>query len=198
MGGRRAGPIPISTSPNAITTLSNIEQGRVVDLFSSTYMSYTTNPTIYSLGRRVDGLGPISNSPIITNSIYWKSTQYTTSTLVMGGIMTGMIHISNSPFNINLCSSVSRIRMAGLLSPRSTYINISSVITRGRVPGKTWPTSTISAITWGRVAGMQEFGWYETYVHLCHHQNYKKMMIYQDYLSDGREKGWSDTYIHFS
>ena len=42
MGGRRAGLRPRSTSTNAINILFNIEQGRVVDIFSV----QTTNPRV--------------------------------------------------------------------------------------------------------------------------------------------------------
>ena len=73
MGGIRSGPIPRPTSPNAFNNFSNIEQGIVVYLFSTTYMSYTFTPSIYSLVGRVAGKVPISNYPITTNSISWKS-----------------------------------------------------------------------------------------------------------------------------
>ena len=76
MGGKRDGPIPISTYPNAINTFSNIEKVIVVDLFSPTSVYCTITPTIYFLGGTVDVLGPTSNSPITTNSIYLNSTIY--------------------------------------------------------------------------------------------------------------------------
>ena len=41
-----------------------------------------------------------------------------------------------------------------LLWPRYTSINISSMITRFRVAGNTWPISTTSTIALGRVAGI--------------------------------------------
>ena len=132
--------------------LSNIEQVRVVDLFRHTSISYTVTPTISSSGWRVDGMGPMSNSPITTNSISWKSQQSTTFILVMGGIVAGLRPISTSPFNINFCSQIARGRVDGLLWNTSTSINISSVITRGIVDGQTWPTPTTYAINWGRVA----------------------------------------------
>ena len=83
-----------------------------------------------------------------------KSQQYSTLTLVMGLIVSGMIHVSTYTFNINSCSLINRGRVAGLLWPRSTSINISSTVTRGRVSGKNWPTSTTSTVTWVRVAGL--------------------------------------------
>ena len=43
---------------------------------------------------------------------------------------------------------------------------------------------------------MQKIGWYETYVHFCHHHNYKNLMIYQYHLNCGRDKGFSETYIY--
>ena len=46
MGGRRDGTIPRSTTPNAIHTFYNIEQGTVFDLFSNSSMSCTVTPTI--------------------------------------------------------------------------------------------------------------------------------------------------------
>ena len=79
MGGIRAGLIPISTSHITINTLSNI----VADLLRPTSTSCIITPTIPSLklmynqkytmvtwvmGGIVDGMGPISNSPITTNS----------------------------------------------------------------------------------------------------------------------------------
>ena len=72
----------------------------------------------------------------------------------MGVIVAGLIPISTSPFNINSCSPISRGRVSGLLWPRSTSINMSSVIIRWRVDGQTWPKSTISAVNWGRGAGI--------------------------------------------
>ena len=69
MGGRRAGIIPITYSPDAINSFSDIEQVRVVDILRHTYVSCTITPTISSLGVRVVGLGHISNSPIATNII---------------------------------------------------------------------------------------------------------------------------------
>ena len=69
MVGRRAGPRLRSTSPNSINTFSNIEQVRVVDLFVPTPISCNITPTISSLLGRVDIMGPISKSPITTNSI---------------------------------------------------------------------------------------------------------------------------------
>ena len=71
-GGRRTGPRPRSTSTNTINTLSKIETGRVIYLFGHTFVSCTITPTIYSLGVRVASMGPISNSPITTNSISSK------------------------------------------------------------------------------------------------------------------------------
>ena len=69
MGGRRDGTRPRPTSPNAIKKFYNIEQGRVVNLFSTNSMSCTVTSTTSSLGVIVDGLGPIPNSSITTNSI---------------------------------------------------------------------------------------------------------------------------------
>ena len=57
---------PRPTFPNAINTFSNIEQGRVVDLFRPTSMYCNITPNLLFLGGRVDGLGPISNSLITT------------------------------------------------------------------------------------------------------------------------------------
>ena len=155
MVGRGAGPRPRSISHNAIKTFSNIEQVIVVDLFSPTSMSFTLTPTISSSVGRVAGVEPISNSPITINSISWKSQQYTTFTLVRGWIVAGRRPISTSPFNINSCYPIARVRVAGLLWPRSTYINISSATKRGRVASHTWPTPKTSTITWWSVAGLK-------------------------------------------
>ena len=154
MGSRRDGPRPRSTSTNAITTLSNIEQGQVVDPFGPNYMSYIINPTISSLGEIVSGLGPLSNSLITVNSISWKRQQSTTFALVMGEILAGLRHIVTSHFNTNYFSLIDIERVTVILWPRSTSVNISPTITRGIVARKTWPTSTTSAITRGRVSGI--------------------------------------------
>ena len=98
LGGRRAGPRPISNFPNSVNTFSNIEQEILVDLLIPNSMSYTINPAIYYLGGILAGLWPISNFPITTNSISWKNKQSTTFTLVMGGILAGLRPISTSPF----------------------------------------------------------------------------------------------------
>ena len=77
MVGRRYGLISKSSYIIAINTISNIEQGIVVDLFIPTSTSFTITPTIYSLGGRVAGMGPISNYPTTTtNIISWKIQQY--------------------------------------------------------------------------------------------------------------------------
>ena len=154
MGGIRAGPKPRSTFPVAINTFYNIEQIIVVDLFSTNNMHCNITPTISSYGGKLAGLGTISNSPITTNSISWKSQQSTTFTLVWGVIVIDRIPISTSPFNINYCSPIARGSVAGLLWPRSTSTNISSTIKRIRVAGHNLPTSTTSFITWVRVAGL--------------------------------------------
>ena len=125
MGDKRAGTRLRSTSPNTINNLSNIEQGKVVDIFRPNYMSCNTTPTISSMGVRVTGIGTIYNSPITTNSISWKSQQSTTFNLVMGRLVAGLIHIYISPFNINSCYPIAKVRVAGLLWPRSTSINTS-------------------------------------------------------------------------
>ena len=62
--------------------------------------------------------------------------------------------IYTSTFNINPCFLIVIGKLTVLLWPRSTSINISSVNSRGRVDGQTWPTSMTSTITWGRVAGL--------------------------------------------
>ena len=155
MGGKRDGPRPISTYPNDINTFYNIEQGRVVNLFSPTYMSCTITPTISYSVVRMDGMGPISNSPITTNSISIKRQQYTTLTLVRGLIVAGRRPICTSNFNMNSCSHIARGRVSDILWHISTYINISSAIKIGIVAGRTWPKSTKSAITWGSVTGIK-------------------------------------------
>ena len=73
----------------------------------------------------------------------------------MGGIVAGLRPISNSLFDINYSSPITRGILAGKLWPRSTYINISSAITRGRVSGQTWPMYTTSNSTCVRVAGLK-------------------------------------------
>ena len=153
MGGRRADLIPRSTSTNAINTLYNIEQGRVVYLFRPNSTSCNVPSTIYFLGGIVAGLGPLFNSTINTNSISRKIQQYTLFNLIMGVIVGGLIPISTSTFNVNYCYPIARERVDGIFWPRSTSINIPSTITRGRVTGQTWPISTTSTITWGGVSG---------------------------------------------
>ena len=69
MGGRRSGLKPISTYPITINTFSNIEQGKVDDIFRPTSMYFAITHTIYYLGVRVAGLGPTSNSTITTSSL---------------------------------------------------------------------------------------------------------------------------------
>ena len=154
MGGIRVGLIPIYTSPNSINTLSNIEQGLMVDIFRHTLMSWNIIPTISYLGVIVDGLRPIPNSPITTNSISWKIQNTTTFTFVIGVIVSGLRSIPNYPLNNNYYSPIARGRVTGLLWSRFTSINISTVITRGIVSGQTWPRSTTFAITWGRNSGL--------------------------------------------
>ena len=155
MGGRRAGPRPRSTYPNYINNFSNIEQVRVVDLFRPTYMFCTVTPTISSLGGIVAGMEPISNPPITTNIISWKSQHYTMFTLVRWLMVAGQRLISAYPFKIKSCYLIARGILAGILWPRSTSINLFYTITRGRVSSHTWPTSTTSAMTWGKVAGIK-------------------------------------------
>ena len=153
-GGRRAGPRPRCTSLNAINTFYNIEQGRVVDLFIPTSIFCTFAPNISPLVVIVAVMVHISNSPITANSISWNSEQSTTFILVRGVVVAGRRPISKSPFNINSCYPIARVRVAGILWRISTSINIFSAIRRGIVSGHTWPTSMTSAITWGRLAGL--------------------------------------------
>ena len=155
MVGRRACLRPISKYPITINILSNIEQGIVSNIFRPTYTSCTITPTIFYSGVRVSGMGTIPNSPIITNSISWWSQQYTTFNLVMGGIVDGMRPISTSPFNINYFSPIARGRVAGLLWPRPTSTNTSSVITRGICSVCKIPMSTTSVMSRGRLAGLK-------------------------------------------
>ena len=155
MGGRRVGMIPISTSINTIDNLSNIEQGRVIDILNHTSMYCTFTPTIYSPGGRVASMGHMFKYFITNHSISWKSQQSTTFNLVRGVIVSVWRPISTSPFNMNSCSLIAIGRVSGILWLRSTYINIYSAIMRGRVAGHTWPTSTVSVITWGIVAGIK-------------------------------------------
>ena len=83
MGGIRAGLRPISTSHITINTFSNTVKGIVSSLLRPTSTSCTITPTIsylkfvytqqstmvtWVMGGIVDGMGPISNSPITTNS----------------------------------------------------------------------------------------------------------------------------------
>ena len=150
MGGRKAGPRPRSTTNTSINTFSNIEQGRLVYLFGTTSIHYTTTTNVSFLGGRVDCLVPISNSPITTNSISWKINNL----VVMGEIVSVLRPLLNSLFNINSCSIIERVRVAGLLVNRSTSIKIFSIITRGRVPGQNLSTSMTSMIAWGRLAGI--------------------------------------------
>ena len=123
----------------------------MVDLFRPTSVSYAFTPTISYLEGIAVGVVPISNSPIPTNSIFWKIQQYATFTLVMGGIVDFLRPISTSTLNINPCYPISRRKVTGLLWPRFTYINIPSAITRVIVDGQTLPTSMTSVITWGRL-----------------------------------------------
>ena len=155
MGGRRGGLRDRSTSPVSINTFYNIEQWIEVDLLVSTSVSWTTTPTISSLGWIVSGLRPISNSPITNNSISWWSQKSTTFTLVVVWIVADLRPISTSPFNIKYFSPIARGTVAFLLWPRYTSTNISSVITRWRVIGQRIPTPTTSAITWGIVTGIK-------------------------------------------
>ena len=46
MGGRRSVRIPVSIFTTTITTLSNIEQGRVADIFRPTSVYWSRTPTI--------------------------------------------------------------------------------------------------------------------------------------------------------
>ena len=146
---------PRSTSPIAIITLSNIEQERVVYIFRSTFISCTINPTISSLGGRVVVLGPISNSPITTNSISWRSQQLNMFTLVMRRIVAGQRNIFTSPFNTNSCSPITGGRVSVLLWIRFASCNISSAIMRGNIG---WSKKTYAQdhlITWVRVDGIK-------------------------------------------
>ena len=148
MVGIKDGPRPRSTSLNSIKTFSNLEQGRVVDIFCPTCMSCTVIPTISYLGGRVDGIGPISNSPITTNSVSWWSQQYITFALVMGKIVSSLILIYASLFNINSWSLIVRVILAGIWWPRSTSTNIFSTIIRRIIAGIKIPKSTTYVITW--------------------------------------------------
>ena len=75
-------------------------------------------------------------------------------TLVMGVIVAGLRPIYASPLKIDSCSLIEIVIVAGLLWTRSASINISSAITRVKLSGKTWPTSTTSAIPWCIMAGL--------------------------------------------
>ena len=99
MGGRRASMIPDPLIPTP-STLSNIKQGRVLDIFRTTSMYCTISPTISSFVGRVAGLGPISKSTITNNSISCKIQQYNIFTLVEGGILAG-----KRPMNIAISSA---------------------------------------------------------------------------------------------
>ena len=54
--------------------------------------------------------------------------KYTMFTWVMGGIVDGMGHISNSPITTNSFSYIVKVKVAGLFIPRSTSTNINYYI----------------------------------------------------------------------
>ena len=126
----------------------------MVDILGPTSMSCTITPTIYSLRIIVSGLGPLSKYPITANIISLKK-----STIYHFHLGYGInsywseayIHLSlqHQPL-FTYCEK----RVDGLLWTRSTSINISSVIMRGIVAGKTWPTSPTSVTNWYIVVGL--------------------------------------------
>ena len=87
MVGIRAGLIPIYTSHIAINNFSNIVKVRVADLLIPTSTSCTITPTISYLK-------------------FMYTQQYTMVTWVMGVIVDGMGHISNSPITTNSLSYI--------------------------------------------------------------------------------------------
>ena len=72
----------------------------------------------------------------------------------MIGILAGLRPISTSLFNLNYSSQILRERLAGLLLPRSISYNITNAIYSEIKREIVARMSTNSAITLGRVAGL--------------------------------------------
>ena len=177
IGGKRAGLRLISISTFTKNNVSNIEQGRLTDIFRPTQMSCTITLDIYYLGGRVPGTVPISNSTITINSIYCivrvkvagLFRPVSTSTIINSDItllffMNILVYKTLRYWWIQkyiMVALVMRGIMAGL-RPISTYpfkINDCSPIVRGRLACLLWRRSTStnisSAIMRGRVDGLK-------------------------------------------
>ena len=88
------------------------------------------------MGKKVTGLRPMSTSLVTMNTFVNRTrinraTQKSTiPTYIMRGRVTGMRHISTSPITINICSTIDKVRVDGILRPQSTSSTITTLITR--------------------------------------------------------------------
>ena len=157
MGWRVTGLGPVSTSSVTTNSFSYIARGKFSGLFRtiSTYVvinSYIL-PKFSIIATSV--FHPISiiktditllvfmNIFIYTKRINYQSQKSTTVFCVIGGRLDFLRPIITSPFNINPCYMIDRVRVSGLLWPIFTSTNITtmitSAITRGIVYGINWP-----------------------------------------------------------
>ena len=153
VGGRRSGPIPIYNSTNSINTLSNIEQGKVVDLFRTTSISCTIAPNIYYLGVRVAGMGPVSTSTISTN-IFFHITRGKVAGLFRPRFTSTIINSYISPWVDIITTYISRpISIIKTDINLILFIYILIFTTR-----RNWRSQKYTTVTWvmvGRVASLR-------------------------------------------
>ena len=170
-----AGMVPIYTSYIINNSLSHISIGKVAGLFISSSTSaiiksfippwvtiiktYISPPSIIIITYIT--LLSFMNLFLYTTRWNWQSQQFNTFTWVMEGRVAGMRPISTSTFNINYCSLIAIGIVDGLLWPRSTSTNITTMISFaiicGRLAGLKRTMSTTSSIAWGIVSGLKRY-----------------------------------------
>ena len=167
----------MSTSSITIKKFSNVEQGRLDDLFRPNTTYCTITPTIYYLVGRVAGMGTLYNSPITTNSISCIVRvnvsgifrPISTSTIFNSDVtliifMKRLLYRTWRYWWIWKYTTVALVMgeiMAGMRPISTSPFNIKycSPIERGRVSGVLWPRSTSTNISYmitiGRVDGLK-------------------------------------------
>ena len=129
---------PISTYPITINNLSIILKVRVDNLFRSTSMSCTTNPTI----KYFIFMNTMIHMAIRNRFIH----KFTMTIWVMGIRVAGMGFISTSPITTNSFYHIKIGRVDGIFIPRSTSSNINSYITSSVNIITTYISPTITII----------------------------------------------------
>ena len=147
MAGRVHGLIPITTSTITTKTFSTIVKARVDSILRPKFTSFIITITFVSFITTKFFVNRTRN--------YIQTQQSTTTTWIMGGRVAAMIPIYTYPITINNLSTIVKVRVAGLLRPKSksyvVTIYITPLITTNTFVKRTWSnraTRQSNTLTW--------------------------------------------------